>query len=169
MRRSNDVHFFRARSGHSPARAALVGLAATMALLAPAAAGTEVRGGADDMQIQADNASIREVLDALAGDFKVRYRLPPHVSRTVTGLYSGTLHQVLGRILDGHDYIVEASDDGVRVVVLGASGAAGQANMAAAAGATARPASGPATAPGANKVEPYIRPAEPVMPLASYR
>jgi hypothetical protein len=160
----------------APARTVLVGLAVTMALLAPAAAETAVRGRADDMQIQAENASIREVLDALAGDFKVRYRLPAHVSRIVTGRYSGTLHQVLGRILDGHDYIVEATDDAVRVVVLGASGTAGVASAAVtAAGApglasvTARPVPRPPTATSADKVEPYLRPAEPVMPLASYR
>ena len=48
----------------------------------------------------------------------------PDVTGTVTGVYMGTLRQVLGRLLDGHDYIVTVSDDGgIELVVLGASNA----------------------------------------------
>lgn len=101
-------------------------------MLPPASAATEVRGRADEMQLRAENASIREVLDALSGTFKLRYKLPPNSNRVFTGLYSGSLQQVLSRILDGHDYIVNVSDGGIEVVVLSASGASppGPANLA---------------------------------------
>src|SRR4029079_15915824 len=74
-----------------------------------------------DVVVQADKASVREILDMLSAKFKLTYKLPPNLDRVRTGLYSGTLHHVLARILDGNDYIVQASDDGVEIVVFGAS------------------------------------------------
>src|SRR5262245_29640778 len=88
----------------------------------PASAATQVRGQQDDLRINAENASIREVLDALSVQFKLTYKLPPGIGRNLTGLYSGSLRKALARILDGNDYIVMVSDSGVEVVVLGASG-----------------------------------------------
>jgi hypothetical protein len=76
------------------------------------------------MQIQIENATVGEALNALSGKFKLSYKLPPTVTGTVTGVYTGTLRQVLGRLLDGHDYIVTVVDDGgIELVVLGASNA----------------------------------------------
>jgi len=90
--------------------------------LAPVHAATEVRVDQDnDVVIQADKASVREILDTLSAKFKLTYRLPPNLDRVRTGLYAGTLHHVLARVLDGNDYIVQASDDGVEIVVFGAS------------------------------------------------
>ena len=91
-------------------------------LLAPARAATEVRVQDDnDVVVQTDKASVREILDTLSAKFKLTYKLPPNLDRSRTGLYSGTLHHVLARILDGNDYIVQAGDEGVEIVVFGAS------------------------------------------------
>ena len=92
------------------------------AMPGPAAAASEVEGQADTVKLRAENASIREVLDALSAKFKVSYKVPSNLIRNLTGEYSGTLNQVLARLLDGNDYIVETSEDGVKIVVLGASG-----------------------------------------------
>jgi hypothetical protein len=119
------------------------------ATLGAASAATEVRGQPAEMQLRAENASTREVLDALSAAFKLSYKLPPNIGRNVTGLYSGTLHQVLGRILDGNDYIVKVSDNGVEVVVLGASAA------------TAIAASGQAIARSENTTAPAVAPSRP--------
>ena len=89
----------------------------------PTSAATEVRGQADVIQLRAENASIKEVLTALSERFKLTYKLPPTANRVFTGLYSGGLQQVLSRILDGNDYIINVSDDGIEVIVLRASGA----------------------------------------------
>lgn len=105
-----------------------IAVAATLAgtllirFVQPCSAATEVSGHPNQMQVNAENASIREVLDALFAKFKVSYKLPPNVSRNVTGHYSGSLRQVLGRILDGNDYIVTVSGGSIEVVVFGASG-----------------------------------------------
>jgi hypothetical protein len=94
------------------------------AMLQPALPATEVRGQLDEMQVQTQNASIGEVLNALSGAFNLSYKLPPMTSRTFTGRYAGTLRQVLARVLDGHDYILKVSDNDIEVIILGASGAA---------------------------------------------
>src|SRR6476646_8620677 len=86
-----------------------------------ASAATLVGGQLEGLQIDAQNASIREILDALSAKFNLTYKLSLSVSRNLTGLYSGSLHQALARILDGNDYILEVSEGSVTVVVLGAS------------------------------------------------
>ena len=92
-----------------------------------AAAGTEVQGQADQLELRTTNASTREVLDALARAFGLTYKLPAEVSREHSGRYSGTLYQVLGRILDGTNYVVKPLEDRLEVVVLGKSGTTGMA------------------------------------------
>jgi hypothetical protein len=174
MRQPNDDHFScerRCNTQCARAKTALLYAAvigALSATLGAASAATEVRGQPDEMQLRAENASTREVLDALSVTFKLTYKLPPNIGRNVTGLYSGTLHQVLGRILDGNDYIVKVSDNGVEVVVLGASAA------------TAIAASGQVIARSENTTAPAVPPSRPTAstptlpasaappPLASY-
>ena len=164
MRQPNDDYFICGRKCNPLGSrvivaflCAAVSVAVLSTMLGPASAASEVRGRPDDMQLRAENASIREVLDALSADFRVTYRLAPNVSRVVTGLYSGTLNQVLARILDGHDYIVEVSDDGVQIVVLGASGA------------TASAPSGPAIAASPYPVAPKVLASTPTPPLVPTR
>jgi hypothetical protein len=158
--------------------AAVIGSAVIAAALGimpgPALAATEVRGRPADMQLRTENASIREVLDALARSFKLTYRLPPTISRQVSGLYSGTLYQVLARILDGHDYIVEVSDSGTKVVVLGTSGATAIPPPALAGPvipALATPAAppAPASADSENAPAPQGSPSKVAPPLTSFR
>ena len=112
---------------NSPRTAALTCMAAMGVLLStmgqPTSAATEVRQQADVIHLRADNASIKEVLAALSGTFKLTYKLPPAASQVFTGLYSGSLQHVLSRILDGNDYIINVLDDGIEVIVLRASGA----------------------------------------------
>src|SRR5262245_31251050 len=99
--------------------AVIVGaLILTVAPMGAAPAGARVEGQVVSMQLQAMNASVREALDALPREFKVTYHLPPDIQRHVTGRYSGTLKQVLARILDGYNYIVEMGEGGTRIMVL---------------------------------------------------
>jgi hypothetical protein len=93
---------------------------------APASAETQVRGQSDNIYLQAENASIGEVLAALSAEFKLTYKLASSPGRTVTGVYSGPLQQVLVRVLDSHDYFIKNLDDSVDVVVLGASSMSAQ-------------------------------------------
>jgi hypothetical protein len=88
--------------------------------LTPAAAETKIEGQADDLQIHAEDASIREIFDALSARFNLTYNSAPN-GRALTGLYSGSLTEVLARVLAGNDYVLGVLDDRVRVVVVNAS------------------------------------------------
>jgi hypothetical protein len=89
---------------------------------APASAKTEVEGRPDAVRLSAEEASVSEVLAALAARFNLTYTPSPEFDRAVGGVYSGTLQQVLARILDGHDYVANFSVNGIEIQVLGRSG-----------------------------------------------
>jgi hypothetical protein len=88
-----------------------------------ASALTDIQGAADDLRVNAQDATIIEILDALSGRFKFTYAVRSHSGRSLNGIYSGTLHETLTRVLDGNDYIVKLSESGVDIVVLGPSNA----------------------------------------------
>jgi hypothetical protein len=152
----------------SRARTALIratAIAAVLGMLQVPAAAIEVRGQVDDMQLRTENASIREVLTALSSHFRVTFKLAPNVDRVVGGVYSGSLRQVLARILDGNDYVVTVTDNGMRIIVLGPSRTAttGQA-IATAPAAPSGPASGPAVQ---RPPTPTVAVAPPILPASS--
>lgn len=134
--------------------------------LTPVSAETRVEGQADELQIYAENASIREIFDALSARFNLTYNFVPNVGRALTGLYSGSLKQVLARLLAGNDYVLGVLDDHVRIVVLNASNAdtpAGQVVAQVVASNEKQVAQLPAT--------PAARPSAPpksIPPLTSY-
>jgi hypothetical protein len=177
MRRLNDqnVNWGRRCSPLSArARSAVLGMAGIAALLGTisgsARAATEVQGQPDEMQLRAENASTKEVLEALSATFKLTYKLPPTIGRDLTGLYSGTLPQVLGRILEGSDYIVKVAGDGIEIIVLRASGAAAVAtsgNAVAARENTVAPRVSPSARTPPSPV-PMVTASSPLPPLASY-
>jgi hypothetical protein len=150
----------------------------------PATARSDIVGQADALEVQAENASIGEILDALSAKFTLSYKLPPNLPRSMTGDYSGTLNQVLARILDGNDYVVENSEDGIKVIVLGASAASNSpGSMLASVVAIQAPASAdqsvaplaagsrlrtPLPGPNLPSSNPSLPFAKPVPPLTSY-
>ena len=87
----------------------------------PAFALTDIQGAADDLRVNVQDATIIEILDALSDRFKFTYTVRSHSDRQLNGIYSGTLHETLTRVLDGNDYIVKLSDSGFDIVVLGPS------------------------------------------------
>jgi len=89
---------------------------------APALAKTEIEGLSDAVRLSAEDASVNEVLAALSARFNLTYTPAPELNRAVAGVYSGTLQQVLARILDGYDYVANVSVNGIELKVLGRSG-----------------------------------------------
>jgi hypothetical protein len=102
------------------AAAALVG-ALFLLSVSSASAGTDIQGTPDDLQLKVENASIVEILNALSARFQVMFKARSHNPRVLTGAYSGTLRETLTRVLDGNDYILERSDKGIEITILGAS------------------------------------------------
>ena len=79
-----------------------------------------ISGALDAVRVEASDASIDEVMAALAASFDLRYRRPASLNRRITGIYQGSLQQVIARLLDGHNFIVKTGSDGVEVWVYGA-------------------------------------------------
>ena len=101
-----------------------------MALLLLLACGTAVSasaevyvsGTADKIVLQAKNATIGEVLEAVRSTLKLRAELAGSTARQFTGAYAGSLRRVLSRLLDGESFIISSTPDGVNIVILGPRG-----------------------------------------------
>jgi hypothetical protein len=111
-----------ARRHHRLLRAsALVAAAALSAL--PSRAGAEVRI-ADSLSsgalvVEAREATVQEVLDALSRVRPLEIHSSAALSRVITGTYSGSLSRVLARVLDGYDNVIQSSPAGVKLSVFG--------------------------------------------------
>jgi hypothetical protein len=88
-------------------------------------AGLRVQGPADDVRIEANGASVVEILAALGEHYPVHYRGIP-ARGGVLESFEGPLRRVLVRVLKGNDFVVAGSGDGLDVIVLdrGSSSAA---------------------------------------------
>lgn len=135
MRRSNNHSRISTGQSDRPGRRARLWLAGTAAigvLLGPALnsalAETQVSGTRNDLQIRVEDGSLREILAAISDRFQLTYKFPANIGeiRNLTGVYSGTLSQVLAHILEGNDYIAQVSNRDVKVIVLRRSDTTGQ-------------------------------------------
>jgi hypothetical protein len=107
----------RARSAQAGALlvATILGVAAS-----PAAAEVRVTDAGDGrLAIEAHDATVQQVLDALGTSRPIRYKASEALSRHVTGTYSGTLPRVLSRILDGYDHVIRSTSSGIQVDFVG--------------------------------------------------
>jgi hypothetical protein len=109
----------------------------------PATVAEEVASGRVETEVlehfvefRADHTSTSQALAALAASIKLTYKLPSDLDRDLNGRYSGRLHAVLARILDGTDYFVKNSGDGVEVIVLGVLGTSAASTMASSSAAS---------------------------------
>jgi hypothetical protein len=102
----------------SPAAIAL-GLALA---IAPtwARAETHVRGTPQAVVVEAQNATVEEILVALTDTFKVEFRSAANLDKRLTGTYEGTLQQAVSHILKGYDFVVKSGHAGLEITLLGA-------------------------------------------------
>ena len=98
-----------------------------------------VSGPAGDVRIEAHDATVAEILTALGERFALRYR-GTTAGDGVTATFEGPLRRVVGRVLDGYNYVIEPRGEGLEVLVLGA----------ASSGAVAAPMYAPTTRPAKN-------------------
>jgi hypothetical protein len=108
------------------ARSAKVGalLAAAVLCAAAAPAAAEVRvtdAGGGQLVIEAHDATVQEILDALGQIRTIRFDASEALSRRVTGTYAGPLQRVLSRILDGYDHVIRSTSSGLQIDVVGAT------------------------------------------------
>ena len=101
---------------------ALVALALVL-MVSTARAQVRIEGEEARVRLTADKAPLADVLAALKAKFRLSYASVT-VERQITGTYSGTLHQVVVRLLDGFDFVVGRSGEGVEIVQVAPRGMA---------------------------------------------
>ena len=117
---------------------AVLGLVCLSAFWAPQAhAEVAIEGGRDEMQVRVENDTVGHVLEALGRNGNLHNRSATPLNKVIDGSFSGSLGQVLFRILDGYDFIIRHDPESVEVFVFGESGAAPIAPPSAADGADA--------------------------------
>ncbi len=77
-----------------------------------------VHGTPDAVHVEVEHASLRETLDALQAKFNLHYRTADALDRPITGTFDGPLRRVAARILDGYDFAMKVTPDGIDVLVL---------------------------------------------------
>jgi hypothetical protein len=101
-------------------KAILTALGAALLLQAlsmSAHADVQVSGETGAIRIVASGASLGEVLDALGTQYGLQSQLPPSLDRSISGTYDGSLAQLLSRLLQGYNFVVESTASGTKVVV----------------------------------------------------
>jgi hypothetical protein len=99
---------------------AAVALVAGLVLPSAAAlAATQVNGNPQDVSIDAQNSSLKDILTALSKQFGIQFQTTANLDRPVTGTYEGSLRRVVTRLLEGYNFIITSHDDQIHVTVLG--------------------------------------------------
>jgi hypothetical protein len=113
----------RARAGKRLARRAALALALLCAPALPAHAEVRLESDETGIRLTATNAPLSEVLAALKAKFPLRYGAIA-VEREINGTIEGTLHRVVVRLLDGFDFVVSRSPEGVEIMRVAPRGTA---------------------------------------------
>lgn len=96
-------------------------MAALVALQIATSAHAEaiVNGPIDEVQVQARNSSVAEVLTALGAAHGLRYRTSVDLNRPVTGTFSGPVVKVISGLLKDYDYLVKSSvSNQIEVIII---------------------------------------------------
>jgi hypothetical protein len=88
--------------------------------LDPARAEIRVQGDVGAIRLQADDATVEDVLAMLHTRFGLVYRSSSALTRRVTATFQGPLLRVVGRVLDGYDFVIKTHGASLEVIVLGA-------------------------------------------------
>jgi hypothetical protein len=95
-------------------------------LSSSAFAETRVSGTAQAVRLETHDATVGEALAALGATLGLRYSTTSlALNRRVSGVYVGSLGHVVSRLLEGSNFVLKTSPQGVEVVVILDSGATG--------------------------------------------
>jgi hypothetical protein len=88
-----------------------------------ASAEVHVEGSPAAVRVSTSRDTISDVLSALAATFNVRYRTAIPLDAAADATYSGSLQQVISRLLDGYNYMLKTDDSKTsEIVVFGRRG-----------------------------------------------
>src|SRR5260370_229520 len=77
-----------------------------------------VDGKPDAVHIEARDVSLQEALDALQAKFNLHYRSSDVLDTRKSGTFNGPLRRVDGRMLDGYDFGMKITPQGIDVLIL---------------------------------------------------
>ena len=97
---------------------AMVGCALVSGRVDPAQAQLRVEGEPGAVRVEVSDVSLQQVLAALQAKYNLHYRTDDALEARKTGTFSGPLRQVTARILDGYDFAMKITPQGIDVLVL---------------------------------------------------
>lgn len=104
-------------------RCTLVAVAAlTCGLATNALAELRVEGDLSAVRISTSGDKLSDILSGLSARLPVTYRTAVPLSREVRGTFSGSLSQVVARLLDGYNYIIKNDQTMTAIIVLNERG-----------------------------------------------
>ena len=77
-----------------------------------------MEGSPEALRIEAADAKLSDVLNELKAKFNVRYRANDALEGRITGSFHGSLQRVVARLLEGYDYVIAISPDGLDALIL---------------------------------------------------
>lgn len=83
----------------------------------------KIEGTTSAVRVTTRNDAVADVLPALAAMFGFRYRTFVRLDAAANESYSGSLGEVIGRLLDGCSYVIKKDRDAFELVVVGGNGA----------------------------------------------
>ncbi|MFB9269331.1 hypothetical protein ACFFWD_40540 [Bradyrhizobium erythrophlei] len=96
---------------------------ATLLFGGRALAQVQVEGKPETVHLEVNDASLQEVLAALRDRFNLRYRSDDALEIRKTGVFDGPLLRVAARVLEGYDYAMTITPQGIEVLVMRQAGA----------------------------------------------
>ena len=81
-----------------------------------------VSGSPQNVSVDAQNSSLKDILSALGKQFNVHYQSTANLDKQLSGTYEGSLRRVVARLLEGYNFIITTNQDMIEVTVLGTQG-----------------------------------------------
>jgi hypothetical protein len=103
------------------ARAAAA-LAVVIAITATVHAEVRVNGDAADVQLDARQSNVGEVLSALQTTCGLRVKTSTALDRPVSGTFTGSPSKILSRVLQGYNYFIRYGGTEIELTVIGLQG-----------------------------------------------
>jgi hypothetical protein len=87
-----------------------------------ARAEVHVEGSLAAVRVTSSRDKVSDVLSALATTLNIRYRTAVPLDAPANQTYSGSIGQIMSRLLEGYSYVIKTDQDGTEIVVFGKHG-----------------------------------------------
>jgi hypothetical protein len=89
-----------------------------------AGAEVHIEGDLSALRVTTSRDTLSEVFSAFDSLFHVKYRTAVPLNEEINGAYSGSLSQVVARLLDGYNYVMKNDHELTEIIIFGKSGEA---------------------------------------------